>query len=54
MVLPSPLQRGVVTVLHWLAPSGHPQQVFADVASASAWLEKRFESERIRWKPIAA
>jgi len=41
VVMPSPITRGVVTVINWLAPPGQPQKAFADVPSALAWIDSQ-------------
>ena len=41
IVADSPLVRGIVTAIHWVAPPPLPQRVFARRSEAEAWLREQ-------------
>ncbi len=44
IVAPSPLVRGIVTALFWVAAPPTPHEIFASQAEAIAWAETKLES----------
>ncbi len=43
-VLASPLIRGALTAIHFVAPPGYPTKTFADVGSAILWAEAQLSA----------
>jgi hypothetical protein len=44
-VTPSPIIRGVITAIFWMAHRRYPMQVFDDRGPALAWLEERMRAK---------